>query len=117
MSAVTKGGTKFIKCKIKMSQFTDIVDKHMMNLLGSYCQLYKKNPAAFISVFKKSTAVKMACEFIRSTCEHNGALQQAREETGKDFTEWCQRNTSERWVKVLNAILILIYSINNSSVK
>lgn len=100
-----------------MSQFTDIVDKHMMNLLGSYCQLYKKNTAAFISVFKKSLSFKMSCAFIKSACDRNGALQQAREETGKDFTEWCKRNTDERWIKVLNAILILIYSINNSSVK
>ena len=83
----------------------------MINILQVYCDGYKRSPGTVIKLFKESLSVKMQFAFIRNTCQRNGALAEAKE-TGKDFTEWCKKNTEERWSGVLNDVLILIYAIN-----
>lgn len=100
--------------KIKAKDLTGIVDDSMVQVSMQYAKQYQDNPKGFISCFIKYPSVRTNCAFIIQAYKHNGAFKECLQ-TGKDFTEYANRQpVEEKWKRVLAEVLLIIYSIINA---
>lgn len=105
------GGLPFI---LSMGNLlTNIVDESMVNLSIEYAELYKANPKNWLTCFVRFPSVRASCAFIVNAYKRNGALAECQA-TGKDFTEYANKqNIPENFKRVLADMLLIIYSILN----
>jgi len=100
--------------KDKVKIFDEIANETFVKMSFIYANYYSATPKEFINSFKNFESIRMACAWIIDSYKRNGAFKDCLE-LGKDFSEWCNKqDIEEKWKRVLNEVLIIIYAITKN---
>ena len=99
--------------KVEGREVDEIMDNGAFRLSFIYADEYRKNPKNFIVCFIKFQSIKSTCAFIVHTYKRKGVFAELQE-NGKDFHDYAAKvQVDEKWKKVLEEILLILYSIIN----
>lgn len=91
-------------------QFNDIAFKTFIDLSIDYARLYKENPKAFVSAFRKFKSVQMACAWIVWAYKAQGIMREVKA-YNKDFSQYANKYFDGQTARVFNEICQILYAI------
>lgn len=95
-------------------EISEVINKGFVELSLVYAAMYEKDGKNFVRCFLKYKSIRMVCEAIVTEYKKLCAFDECKK-TGKDFSEYANRQMlDDKWKKVLAEILLIIYSIINN---
>jgi len=102
----------------KLDITNEILGEGFIKLSFDYAKCYESNPQNFMRYFKTLNVFSKCCAWIVWSYKRIKAFQECEEfvkQSGKDFTAWCNKqDLSDKEKKILNDILIIIYSVTKN---
>lgn len=93
-------------------KFNDIAFATFTDLSVTYAKLYKENPKAFISGFRKFKSVRMACAWIVWAYKAQGVMREVKA-YGKDFSQYADKYFDGETARLFNEICQILYAITS----
>lgn len=91
-------------------KFNDIAFVTFTELSVTYAKLYKEDPKAFISAFRKFKSVQMACGWIVWAYKAQGIMREVKA-YNKDFSQYANKYFDGQTARVFNEICQILYAI------
>ena len=91
-------------------KFNDVAFAVFTDLSVEYAKLYKENPKAFISAFRKFKSVRMACAWVVWAYKAQGIMREVKA-YNKDFSKYANKYFEGETARMFNEICQILYAI------